>query len=309
MSKSQSKNKNILIVFLGVLLVSIFCLTMNKVSNQSVDESGSVRIVVEKFGYALKDVFLLSPTASEDIEKNYKDFLDPVLLEEWKADSTKAVGRLTSSPWPDRIEVSDIKQLAPDTYNVSGKIIEMTSGEETQGGTAGSKSVEINVTKIEGRWLITKISVVDSSEVKNNEENELWKDYKGADGISFQYPEKLTTQYISTQEWPPVIKIQSGTYSCVETSPETSSGNEIITQKTINERIYCVNVKHEGAAGSVYSSYVYTTSWNDQLLEASFILHYVNCANYDQEQSQACASERETFNPDSIIDRVIQTVK
>ena len=265
-------------------------------------EQATVRSVVENFGHSLKSVSLLSSTASQDIETNYKDFLDPALLAQWKVDPSKAVGRLTSSPWPDRIEIAGMVKIDQGVYEIFGKIIDMTSM-----GMAGSRPIDLNVTKInvgnfDSRWLITKVSVI------ANQENELWKHYND-NGISFQYPEKLTTQYVFAQEWPPAVKIQSGIYSCTETPQEISSMLEITTQRMVDNRIYCVDVKNEGAAGSVYSSYTYTTPKNGKLIEVSFVLRYPNCGNYDQAQSQACTSEREAFDLDATVDRIVQTVK
>jgi hypothetical protein len=144
-----------------------------------------------------------------------------------------------------------------------------------------------------------------SEEVKN----EFWKEYTGDDGVSFQYPEKLLTEYIFTQEWPPLVKVKSGNYFCRATSPSDSGLHEIIAQRLVDDRIYCVDVKHEGAAGSVYSSYIYIAPKNDELVEVSFILIYPNCGNYDEEKNQACVSEREAFDLDAIVDRIVQTVK
>jgi hypothetical protein len=291
-----SKNrKALLIIFAILLLAGVLYLVGPKFFNQN--ESAAVRTVVENFGHSLKNISLLSPTASQDIEKNYKDFLAPALLTQWKNDSSKAVGRLASSPWPDSIEIAEITPFGSGSYDVSGKIIDMTSA-----GMAGSRPIKIGVDKIGNRWLITGVTVLPS------QQNELWKEYTG-DGISFQYPEKLTTQYISIQEWPPVVKIQSGTYSCTETPQEKSSLMEIVTQRVVDNRIYCVDVKNEGAAGSVYASYVYTTPKNGELIKISFVLRYSNCGNYDQAQNQACASEREAFDLDATVDRIVQTIK
>jgi hypothetical protein len=84
---------------------------------------------------------------------------------------------------------------------------------------------------------------------------------------------------------------------------------EITSQRLVDNRIYCVNVKNEGAAGSVYSSYVYTTPRRGKLVLVSFVLRYPNCGNYDEEQNQACTSEREAFDLDATVDRIVQTVK
>jgi hypothetical protein len=139
-------------------------------------------------------------------------------------------------------------------------------------------------------------------------DNNLWTTITNNDGITFQYPKELSAKYISVVKWPPTVKIDSGSFSCVETPQEKSSMLEIISQRLVDNRIYCVNVKNEGAAGSVYSSFVYTTPKRGKLVSISFVLRYSSCANYDEEQNQACVSEREAFDLDATVDRLVQTV-
>jgi len=294
--------KKILIILLIVFLVVVICAgvyfwkQLNQVKNHEADEL-AVRTLVKNFGNALKNVSLLSPTVSQDIETNYKDFVAPELLTQWKENPSKAMGRLTSSPWPDNIEIGSIQQFGSGGYDVSGKIIDMTST-----GMSGSRAIQVGVAKFGNQWLITGVSVF------SPEENVLWKEYS-KDGISFKYPEKFTAQYISTQEWPPVVEVESGNFSCTETPQEVSSLFEITSQRVVDNRIYCVDVKNEGAAGSVYSSYVYTTPKNGKLVKVSFVLRYPNCGNYDEVRNQACTSEREAFDLDSTVDRIVQSVK
>ncbi|MFA5098720.1 MAG: hypothetical protein WC461_00675 [Candidatus Paceibacterota bacterium] len=298
MFEFYSKNRKILLVVSGlVLLGGIFYLARPYFSSPKIDESVAVRAVVENFGYALKNVSLLSSTVAQDIKKNYKDFVAPDLLMQWEADPSKAPGRLTSSPWPDEIVIADIRQFGSGAYDVSGKIIDMTST-----GMSGSRAVEIGVVKFGDKWLITGISILPY------EENQVLRNYSNG-GISFQYPEKLIAQYIYTQEWPPAVRVNSGTYSCAETPLEKSSLTEVVSQEVVNGRIYCVNVKYEGAAGSVYSSYKYVVPRNGKLIELSFILRYSNCGNYDEVQNQACTSEREKFNINTVVDSIVQTIK
>ncbi|MDD5172684.1 MAG: hypothetical protein PHG59_00880 [Patescibacteria group bacterium] len=140
-------------------------------------------------------------------------------------------------------------------------------------------------------------------------DNDLWAMTTDNNGATFQYPKELLAKYISIVEWPPTVKVEFGSFSCVETPQEKSSMLEITSQRLVDDRIYCVNVKNEGAAGSVYSSYVYTTPRRGKLVSVSFVLRYTNCANYDEEQSQACTSEREAFDFDATVDRIVQTVK
>jgi hypothetical protein len=152
-------------------------------------------------------------------------------------------------------------------------------------------------------WSITENSN------PTGENNNLWATTTNNEGITFQYPKELLAKYISVAEWPPIVKIETGAYSCKPTPQEISSVSEITSERLVDDRTYCVNVKHEGAAGSVYSSYVYTTAKNGKLVKVSFTLRYPNCGNYDEEQNNACASEREAFDIDATVDRIVQTVK
>ncbi|MFA6896641.1 MAG: hypothetical protein WC242_05595 [Candidatus Paceibacterota bacterium] len=150
-------------------------------------------------------------------------------------------------------------------------------------------------------WTITENS--------NGSDNNLWVTITNDNGITYQYPKELLAKYISVAGWPPTIKVESGNFSCVETPQEKSSMLEITSQRLVDNRIYCVNVKNEGATGSVYSSYVYTTPLRGKLVLVSFVLRYPNCVNYDEEQSRACTSEREAFDLDATVDRIVQTIK
>jgi hypothetical protein len=140
-------------------------------------------------------------------------------------------------------------------------------------------------------------------------DNNLWTTTTDdARGVTFQYPKELLAKYVSVVEWPPVIKIETGTYSCQTTPQEISSMSDITSERMVDDRTYCVNIKNEGAAGSVYSSYVYTTAKNGKLVNVSFTLQYPNCNNYDEVQRKACTSGREAFDIDSTVDRIFQSI-
>ena len=148
-------------------------------------------------------------------------------------------------------------------------------------------------------WTITE---------NTNDSNNLWTTITNDQGITFQYPKELLAKYVSVAEWPPVIKIETGTYSCKTTPQEVSSMSDITSERMVDNRTYCVNVKHEGAAGSVYSAYTYTTARNNELIKVIFTLQYPNCNNYDEVQSKACTNEREAFDIDSTVDRIVQSI-
>lgn len=127
-------------------------------------------------------------------------------------------------------------------------------------------------------------------------------------GISFKYPETLETKYISTQEWPPKVNISNDAFSCTTaTSPNGLPATT--TQKKINGEDYCVNVTSEGAAGTIYITYNYSTETNSKLINLNFILRYPECGNYPEPQMTECNTEHTNFNLDNLIDQIAQSVK
>ena len=120
------------------------------------DEIQQIAEVVQGIGARLQQVSLLSPTAAEDIQTHYADFVAPALLDQWAAEPSQAPGRVTSSPWPDRIEIQSMEKTAENEMVVKGNIIEVTSVEVNSGGAAATIPVEITLQKDDqGKWWIT----------------------------------------------------------------------------------------------------------------------------------------------------------
>jgi len=277
-----------LIAIIAILGVYFFWPKQKQNSSDSADRQ-AVQSAIENFGKALKNVSLFSPAAEEDMRKNYSNYVAPELLDIWSRHPMQALGRLVSSPWPDRIEVSDINKLDPNTYIVIGKIIELASEEKTNGKIASSQQAGFALIRAEGgKWLISSAALT-----------------KESNGVIFQYPVNLPVKYVSAQDWPPSVKIKPGEYSCIQTPP-TSSLAQIRAQRTTGGRVYCVDFKSEGLPGSVNLTYNYTTQIEKgRLLDVSFVLNYVNCANYEKEANQICSAEREIFNPDDLVDEIV----
>lgn len=155
---------------------------------QQTDESDKAAIVrlIEEFGNKLQTVSLQGPKdiVKESIQENYSNFVSPVLLIEWINNPEKAPGRLTSSPWPDRIEIMRVEKLSENVYEVTGEIIEVTSTNEI----AARRPISLKVEKLENRWLIKAVTlgsyeISDSIVYKNTEYGfnfslpDSWKDY------------------------------------------------------------------------------------------------------------------------------------
>ncbi|HEX3047041.1 MAG TPA: hypothetical protein VHY08_19965 [Bacillota bacterium] len=116
------------------------------------NETLTVRNLVLDFGKKLQMVSLSAPRglADRSIRENYSEFLSPSLLAKWRKDPQKALGRTVSSPWPDRIDIMAIEETAPDTYQVSGEIVEITSVEKLNGGIAAKRPVILVVKQNDG---------------------------------------------------------------------------------------------------------------------------------------------------------------
>jgi len=116
--------------------------------------------------------------------------------------------------------------------------------------------------------------------------------------------EPLTTKYITAQNWPPASVSISGEFLCDSGGSQITSEGQTV-QRTINGKRYCVTTQSEGAAGSTYTTYKYTTqniNNANQLTQTTFTLRFPQCENYDNPEKTVCKNEREIFNPDSIVE-------
>lgn len=158
--------------FFVLIIVLIFLYAFFRISsidsyddnNQNVTEDRAgkeIKTLVESFGQNLKKVSLLAPREEliKSIEDNYSQFISDELLQQWKNDPRSAPGRVSSSPWPERIEITDFEKISDDEYNVIGRVVELTSQEVAHGGIAAVRPVKISVKKINEKWVINNIEV------------------------------------------------------------------------------------------------------------------------------------------------------
>ncbi len=106
--------------------------------------------LVEQFGERLQLVPLMGApeVAVQAMREHYGPLVDPALLDTWTENPMTAPGRLTSSPYPDRIEVAGVTE-SDGTYVVEGDIVE-----ETSTGEAGRVRVAITVAPAGGGFNI-----------------------------------------------------------------------------------------------------------------------------------------------------------
>ena len=135
-----------------------------------------------------------------------------------------------------------------------------------------------------------------------------WKIYRDPVGaFEFQYPEKLTTKYIDAFLWPPTATIADGEFSCEKINLGDGPPERMIP-RMVDERQYCVTDASEGAAGSTYTTYTYATAREGKLISLNFVLRYPQCLNYDNPAQSECLAEREAFDLDGVIDRIVATL-
>lgn len=110
--------------------------------------------LIDRFGRSLQQVSLLAPDSLLDasLREHYGALVTPALLEQWTDDPATAPGRLTSSPWPDRIEMSSAV-AAGDACVVQGEIVYATSS-DTTGNEALREPVTIRLDNDDG-WRIS----------------------------------------------------------------------------------------------------------------------------------------------------------
>jgi len=127
--------------------------------------------------------------------------------------------------------------------------------------------------------------------------------------IVFEEIKAMNTKYISGQVWPPVITIsETSELICNETQKE-SSVNKRVYKENINGQEYCISAFSQGAAGSVYTEYSYSTIKFDKLITLDFTLRFNQCYNYEEDKISECVSERENFNVSNNINEIISNAK
>ena len=127
-------------------------------------DSAAARDVVVRFGERLQRVSLLAPDslARVSIRSEYGGFVSPALLETWLEHPSGAPGRVTSSPWPDRIEIVEARATPNGAPHIAyvGSIVERAS--DTPPGEA-VRRIPVRITLVRGPegWRIVQFAQVD----------------------------------------------------------------------------------------------------------------------------------------------------
>ncbi len=127
-------NKKILVGLVVVVLVGLvvagIILSIKTSQSLTTEEKQEITNLVEGFGKKLVSVDKVMPDkdVAKSIKENYSPFLADNLILEWTFDPSKALGRVVSSPWPDRIQILSMEKLDAYTVKVKGYVVLVASG-------------------------------------------------------------------------------------------------------------------------------------------------------------------------------------
>lgn len=167
------------------------------VKSEEAEKNGVIK-VVQNFGEQLKMVSLLAPEdiLKETMNEYYGEYVSPELIEKWLKDLVAAPGKLTSSPWPGRIDVLSVEKIAENEYIVKGNIVEFTSVEMEEGGIAAKREITLNIKRIDDKFIINDAIMGDY------EVDEKSVSYKNDEyGFNFALPEGWMNYTIQNDVW------------------------------------------------------------------------------------------------------------
>ena len=178
-------------------------------------DANVVTNLVKSFGSKLQNFSLLASKdiVEKEMKKNYEKIITPQLLSKWSTNPLSAPGRLTSSPWPDRIDIKSVTKLSSTEYEVKGEIIEITSVEKVNGGYAAKRPITLKIKKTDNHWLISEVSLGAYERMNQIE-------YKNTQyGFNFSLPLSWNNYKIIVDKWEGLSIGDSQGEKVVETGP------------------------------------------------------------------------------------------
>ncbi|MDF2678613.1 MAG: hypothetical protein K0Q97_2967, partial [Bacillota bacterium] len=155
----ESVDKNLMLV--SKQYTKFYQVWYESIHSKDNENKKEIENLVIEFGKKLKNVSLLAPkdVLYQSMDENYAKYITDDLLQKWKSDPQNALGKLVSSPWPERIDIKGIEKINESEYIVKGFIIELTSNEIEYGGIAAKRPVELNVINSDNKWVISGAKV------------------------------------------------------------------------------------------------------------------------------------------------------
>jgi hypothetical protein len=119
-----------LVVVAVIVIGALVSCGSSSVAELTAEEKAQITELIDRFGRELTNVTMIDPenVVAEQIKEHYTPYLTSNLLSKWVFDPSLAMGRRTSSPWPDRIEVDSMEKVDSDRIKVQGYVVWVASG-------------------------------------------------------------------------------------------------------------------------------------------------------------------------------------
>ncbi|HZJ41873.1 MAG TPA: hypothetical protein VFD51_02565 [Patescibacteria group bacterium] len=192
-----------------------------------------------------------------------------------------------------------LQSVSDDKFNVIAKL---DKGQKIE--ISGVLINEVsNIYTTLGTIEVNSVTVLD---IQNDIESSGLPSSFKAEYISFQ---NYSSGIFKAENYPPAeFKVLNGEIECEETGLGSSLPLRI-SKKEINGNKYCIGAFSEGAAGSVYTEYAYSTVIGDNVYLILFVARYTNCDNYPEEENLKCKTERENFDLDVLVDQEVERMR
>lgn len=215
--------------------------------------------------------------------------------------------RTTGYEWHYDIDNENIIKVTTDNYEVD---------EHPEGMTGVGGTRRITIKGIKKGITTIRFEYYRSWTPEEVEETKEFK-IKVGKAPNYQFPEQLKADYISAQDWkvevikdeteyPEKFEVTEKGITCEERKLETDLPGRIHPE-VIDGKSYCIETKSEGAAGTTYTEYSYSTLKDNNLVTISFLAKYSNCGNFSEPERTECENERETFEFDQVISEIINS--
>ncbi len=111
--------------------------------------------------------------------------------------------------------------------------------------------------------------------------------------FSFRYPADFGSEFITPNNWPPKVERLDQSFACAV----PMHGD------------FCVSETSEGAAGSVYKTYVYSEAFENGTLQFTFTIQEPQCLNYPEPKLSNCQADQANLNLDDIVAKIATSFK
>jgi len=334
-TKTKEQNNKLVMAVIAILVLGVMAYVLLPKFHAEEKNMATVQNLVETFGKRLQNVNLAQKdqdTLSLSIEENYGKLVEnPLMLVNWLRNPANAPGRLTSSPWPDHIEILSTSKLSDTKYEVNGNIVEITKDDLSENctGVAGvdteiegceltgfalKRPISITVEKTNHKgnpWLMTEVTLGQYT-ISGSGETPWQTTINEGQNFTYEYPSSLDSKFVKIKNLPPEVTATKNINSRLtcNTTKEGADLDKSVVKETINENVYCITTEKEDNDEGLVKNYSYETVNDDfGLIAVNLAINYQNCDDLESKEKQECLDEEKKFDLNSIVDKIVASLK